>query len=295
MGKKVLMLVAAHADDIEFLYAGTALKYHETQGYEIVYVMSTNNMSGNQAVVTDAKNRKSKNLAHPWYDLMPIRKREAARAAMECFHTEPIHLDYPQRHYRDSAQKTIELRYGNPRPDCVAPDSPTILTAHEDAASVERVSRLILEKNPEVILTHPPMDYTDEHTCTSMLVKKAFEKAKGSGYDGSLLHNLPVTSLNFGKFFDRWETFIDTTGFYRKKLSAIGIHASQVPFVENLELRDETEGKLLGCESAETFIVCHLSETRKGALTDEFRRNYDYCIANWARLFLGGNHRQKSN
>ena len=45
MGNRILMVIGAHADDIELNVGGTLVKYHE-MGYEIVYVMSTNNMSG---------------------------------------------------------------------------------------------------------------------------------------------------------------------------------------------------------------------------------------------------------
>lgn len=39
------MVVGAHADDIEVLAGGTLWKYRR-QGHEVVYVMSTDNMSG---------------------------------------------------------------------------------------------------------------------------------------------------------------------------------------------------------------------------------------------------------
>jgi len=41
-----IMAVGAHCDDIEFTVAGTLLKYHREYNYDIVYVESTNNMSG---------------------------------------------------------------------------------------------------------------------------------------------------------------------------------------------------------------------------------------------------------
>ena len=46
MGNKSLMVIGAHCDDIEFNFGATMLKYHEKFGYDIVYVQSTNNMSG---------------------------------------------------------------------------------------------------------------------------------------------------------------------------------------------------------------------------------------------------------
>ena len=45
MNKQKIMSIGAHADDIEIGSGGTLAKFHDQQ-YEIVYVMSTNNMSG---------------------------------------------------------------------------------------------------------------------------------------------------------------------------------------------------------------------------------------------------------
>ena len=130
------MLIAAHADDIEFNLGGTALKYHERFGYEIVYVQSTNNMSGNwnqhleegkrrntvpEAVLpvikrTEDLDTKTRTTFVPWYVIMPQRKKECEQAAREFFGTEPIHLNHPQRHYTNVKLEQVELRYGAPRP-----------------------------------------------------------------------------------------------------------------------------------------------------------------------------------
>ena len=50
MNQPSVMGVAAHCDDIEFLFAGTLLKYHEKYNYRVCYVESTNNMAGCWAV-----------------------------------------------------------------------------------------------------------------------------------------------------------------------------------------------------------------------------------------------------
>ena len=284
MNKKVLMTVGAHADDIEYCFGATALKYHEKFKYEIVYVEATNNMSGGWAKIIDGK---IKTFDYPWYTMMPQRKLEANQSARECFHTEALHLDFPQRHYKNRDLETIELRYGAPCPDCVPPNTPSILTAHEDPASIERVVNLILDKDPEVILTHPPMDYTDEHTGTCMLVRKAFTKAQSKGYDGSLLFARAGTyTLKYGNYFNTWDSFIDTTGFMQKKRHALGIHACQVACAENLDLSDYLEGKVCGCETAEVFIVCEFAKKRTGELTKEFVNNHQYCVEHWKEMFF---------
>ena len=299
-----LMTIAAHCDDIELRFAGTMLKYHEDIGYDIVYVQTTNNMSGGWSQATKgpraglapmpawitekeaiAANDERVTYRVPWYHEMAQRKLEAANAARDCFHTEPIHLDYAQRHYWDRELNLIDLRYGAPVPDCYDPAVPTIMTACDDPAQIRRVADLILAKDPEVILTHPAVDYTFEHTGTTLLVAYAFHLARKEGYDGSLLLSARV-QRQMGRFFDRWDSFIDTSGFLQKKLEAIGKHACQMPYPEKLDLFDPYAGKLCGCETAETYTVVELSETRGGALTEEFARNHAYCNENWMKLFF---------
>lgn len=299
------MVIGAHADDNEFCFGATMLKYHETFGYDIVYVQSTNNMSGgwNECIrgpraglsplppwITQKKTTSNSEecLQHtvPWYHEIHQRKTEAANVARDCFHTVPIHLDYAQRHYTDRHLNKVDLRYGVPAPDAYDPAVPTIMSAYEYPEPVERVKRLILDKNPEVILTHAPVDYTFEHGGTTLLVRNAFYQAQLDGYDGSLLCAVsPIKEL--GDFFDRWDAYIDTTGFMEKKKQAIGKHACQVADPERLDLWDPVVGQMCGgLKSAEPFTVVQLSETRGGRLTEEFLKTHRYCMENWAKLFF---------
>ena len=87
------MAVGAHADDVELRVGGTLAKYHAA-GYEIIYVMSTNNFSGNWKVLTGDRQFKRTDPSHT--KLMPQRKLEAANGARH-FGTTPIHLDHPQQ------------------------------------------------------------------------------------------------------------------------------------------------------------------------------------------------------
>lgn len=75
MTKPSIMCIGAHADDVEFSAGGTCLKYFD-RGYQIDYVMSTNNMSGRFHIV-EKNNTVSHEEAEPAV-MKPIRKREAA-------------------------------------------------------------------------------------------------------------------------------------------------------------------------------------------------------------------------
>ncbi|NLD54211.1 MAG: hypothetical protein GX652_06075, partial [Burkholderiaceae bacterium] len=176
MGARNILAIGAHADDIEMSMGGATLKYHERFGYAVRYVMTTNNMSGGWAERDGKGGIRQRRVS--WREEMPQRKLEADTAARELFQTGVLHLDYPQRHYKDENDRTLEVRYGSARPECVPEDVPTILTACEDKAAVEQMTQLILESDPEVVITLSLSDANLEHGATFLLVWRAFQKAR---------------------------------------------------------------------------------------------------------------------
>lgn len=247
------MAIGAHADDIEIMVGGTLLKYHAL-GYEIVYVMSTNNMSGN---ISELQSDGSTTTRRPGpLEVMRIRKAECdAAAAM--LGTRPIHLDHPQRHYYDpEAGRQIELRYGCKLPEGCDPDVPSILTASEDVKSVDRLSKLILETDPEVIFTNGINQRNIEHFATALLVTLSFWRAVDHGYQGALLQWREEHTLH-GEANIRWDTFIDNTCFLDQKMRLISQHKCQMPTAEHPDhghrLLSIWKGRVNGCEAAETF------------------------------------------
>lgn len=95
MKKRTVMAVGAHADDIELEVGGTLLKYRDA-GYDIIYVMSTNNFSGTWAQLKGDGTIRVDN--PPYHVIMPQRKKEVAAAA-GVLRAKVVHLDHPQRHY----------------------------------------------------------------------------------------------------------------------------------------------------------------------------------------------------
>ncbi len=253
MKKQKIMSIGAHADDVEINSGGTLAKCHE-QGYEIVYVQSTNNMSGNVSELQpDGSIRRWKETTVP---MMKRRKRECdAGAAL--LGTKPIHLDHPQRHYSGGDGEQIELRYGCVLPEGVPEDVPTILTAHEDAKSVQRVVDLILEHDPACILTHGVRTTSIEHVTTSLLVTKAYWKAVDAGYKGAFLHWLEdYTSLGVSN--TQWDTYVDISDYLDRKMELIGLHACQMPTAHYPDnghrLKARKRGVVCGCKAAEVFL-----------------------------------------
>lgn len=254
MTKQTLMAVGAHADDVEFNAGGTLMKYLD-RGYQVVYVMSTNNMSGSfKERQADGSYRRYK---MPPEDTMKQRKLDADTAARETFQTEAIHLDHPQRHYTSQAGEKVGLCFGAPKPEGVADGRPTILTAHEYPEQVERVTQLILDHNPEAVLTHGPACVDSEHHGTCLLVSKAYRQAADQGFEGMLLHWPDITyqipkSLFGRRCFD-WDSYIDISGYMERKHDAVRHHASVVPEPEQMQYPEW--GLSLGCEHAEPFGI----------------------------------------
>ncbi len=250
--KQKIMAVGAHADDIEVGTGGTLRKYND-QGYEIVYVMSTNNMSGSNKVIKEDGSIES--IDEPPLDMMKLRKKECDDAAA-LVGTKTIHLDHPQRHYNGADGRRAELRYGCDLPDGVEEDVPAILTAYEDPASIQQVVALILEHNPACILTHGITDTDVEHLTTTLLVTRAFWKSVEEGFRGALLHwQYGFTSL--GDINTRWETYVDISDYVDHKMEMLGKHRCQMPTADDPDhghrLRVKKYGTVCGCQAAEPF------------------------------------------
>lgn len=252
MKKQKIMSIGAHADDVEIGSGGTLAKYRE-QNYEIVYVMSTNNMSGSASVLQpDGSITSTK---EPPVLMMQRRKREC-EASAALLGTKPIHLDHPQRHYTGDDGKEVELRYGCPRPEGVPENVPSIITAYEDKKSVQRVVDLIKEHDPACILTHGLSSGSIEHDATCLLITKGYWKAVDAGYKGALLH-WREDSTSFGFANTRWDTHIDISDYLDRKMELIGKHACQMPTAHYPEhghrLRALKQGVVCGCKAAEVF------------------------------------------
>lgn len=250
---RTIMAVGAHADDIEIHLGGTLWKYRQL-GYEIVYVMATNNMSGNIQIANARGDHDI--VSAPPIPMMERRKRECAAAA-EALGAALVHLDHPQRHYTGGdGKERCELRYGAPLPEGIEQDVPSILTAAESAPSVNSLAGLIRKYDPECLFTHGIAQANIEHFATALLVTKAFWKAVDDGFEGAFLQWREAHTLH-GEFNCRWETHVDYSKTLEEKMHLIGWHASQMPnaLAPDFGHRRLAEwfGKACGCGAAEVF------------------------------------------
>jgi len=279
--KKSILVVAAHADDMEMSMGGTCLKYLD-QGYDFRIVYTTNNMSGEFSYVDENGKVRSRSILPD--EEMKVRKDEAAKAAA-IFGTVPIHLDFAQRHYFGEGGKKVNMNYGVPALPLMKPGHPSVLTAHEEPEAVKLLTEIILDFDPEVMMTRGMADTNIEHVCTALYAMKARNDAMKKGYDGTFLMCRGV-GLNIPDAYYRYDTFIDTTGLMKRKLEAIGCHASQKPVPERLDLKDYLEGARCGVETAEPFILGGFGSWKVGPFTTEIWRNHLYCKENYSRMFF---------
>lgn len=273
--KKSIMAAGAHADDNELHFGGTLFKYQD-QGYQIIYLQTTNNMSGSKRF--EGPDGRMRGSVFPPAETMAFRKAECDEAA-KLFHTTPTHLNHPQRQYHGPEGHTVEVRYGSPRPDCVPENAPSILTAYSDEKSVASLTNLILENDPEVIFTHGYGESNIEHYASARLLGSAYWKAVEKGYGGSLLLSTREFT-HLGRMACCWETFVDIDGFIDRRMEAVRKHVSQYP--PNWEggavywrKMAEYRGGICGVKAAETFNFVNPAEPgpEDGELLAELLRN----------------------
>ncbi len=249
MIQKKLMAIGAHADDIELDVGGTLLKYHE-RGYDVIYVMATNNMSGNWWTL-DPDGTKVKRT--PVYSEIMAQRRLEATAAAAVINTTPVFLDYPQRRYMAEDGSFQEAGFGSQCPSIFSAGMPCILMAHEHEREVDRVKGLILEHQPEAVLTHGHLGDNMEHLGTCLLVTKAYHQAVAEGYTGMLLYWHDIAAMTFRENYCRWDTHVDVSAHWERKLDWIALHKCQKPDV--LRLDYPCWGPGCGCERAEVFDI----------------------------------------
>jgi LmbE family N-acetylglucosaminyl deacetylase len=262
-----ILAIGAHADDIELQMGGTLSKY-QSKGYDIGYVMATNNMSGGEEAVREDGDKRPLHLR-----TMENRKREANDGA-KFYGTTAIHLDHPQRHYKTQEGQRVQVEYGSKAPEGIDPSIPNILIAHEHKPSVRRVTDIILDYNPEVVFTHGGQIANLEHLATALLVAKAYWQAREEGYQGMLAYwfDLGVNELgDLHKY--SWQTHVDISDFWEAKMQGTLCHKTMKPNPPALDWPQW--GPACRCRHAEVFSIGARTDmpVQQGAITTELLAN----------------------
>jgi len=239
--KKVIMAIGAHADDIEIRSGGTLAKYHE-MGYEVVYVLTTNNTAGAHTSQTA--------LEHA------TQRRDEAREGARILHTKPIYLDFKETMFEKRGERerlgfqTVNL---NDYPEWGRDKAPIVCAPDLDGA-VEEVAAILRRYEPEIVLTHSPTE-KHEHWATCMLALKAFKKARKCVKLGTLYAwaDSGTATVSIAPDF-----FVDITDTIQTKYVALSKHVSQgfekIPDPPN-RARELYWGSFIGVRFAEAFMT----------------------------------------
>lgn len=184
--RKCIMVIGAHADDVEILAGGTFAKYI-AEGYEGIYVCVINNTAGcaTEAVGGGTKFKGGEGIrfsisesgqTYPVGALETIQiRQEEARKAAEVFNATPVFLDFSQPEIYLGRKKII---YGTREfIDFNPPGRKHISLATRYSEDVGVVTDLLKKYQPEIVITHTLGGEKLDHEGTAYMVYLAFRRA----------------------------------------------------------------------------------------------------------------------
>jgi LmbE family N-acetylglucosaminyl deacetylase len=112
-----------------------------------------------------------------------------------------------------------------------------------DLTLLRRLAAIIREVKPGIILTHPPVDYMEDHTCTCRLVVTAafarempnfvtIPASEPYSRDVTVYHATPHGLTDPLRRLMIPELFVNTEGVHRQKCEALAAHKSQAAWLE---------------------------------------------------------------
>lgn len=226
------LVVAAHADDIEFGSVGTVARWTEA-GAEVSYCIVTDNSSGSNAPDADLA------------ALVATRREEQVAAAAVVGVTDVHFLGYKD----GTLQPTLELR--------------------RDLTRLIRQLRpqVIIQSDPRTIIAADDryINHPDHRAAAEACLYATFPSAESRPIFPELLdeglepHKVEKVYLDFS---ENPSLYVDISSTWEKKAAALLCHASQVgeEAVEFLAMWNRATGKLIGASYAEAYRVLTLNE-----------------------------------
>lgn len=227
----VIMVIGAHADDVE-LYAGGVLSKLIREGWRGIYVCATNNTAGNQL---DSYNPSRpggflnvQKIQGPYpsdaLETMQIRKEEARRAAA-VLGAEPVFLDLNET-FCWIGRRQVYMDH----PLWGSYDAPGhgSVTSASDGPGLALAAGLMKKYEPDLVLTHILGDGNPEHGQTGDLAYRAFRRALAEGARlGQLWMSLKNPPQYLGRAPARPDISVDVTAFAPLNRRALAEHMSQ--------------------------------------------------------------------
>ena len=148
-------------------------------------------------------------------------------------------------------------------------DEPVIFeekTIEPGPGLIRRISDVIVERRPEVVITHLPFDYHMEHRAAHELVKEAIEWAGHTTiYDTAwTVERLLLMEVN--TLIPSPHVIVDVSEAWPRKKAAIDAYATQLAkfrrgyYQEFMEKKAELRGIMGGCRYGEAFLEEPLAE-----------------------------------
>ena len=233
---KIVLVVGAHPDDNDF-GAGATVAKASSQEAKVIYLIATTGQRGSSDEAMTPER------------LSGIRKKEQEDAARALGVREVHFLDYVDGELipdiRLKEQVVIGIRRN--RPDIVFTMDPSFFyfkdfgfVNHSDHRAIGEATLDACYPLARDLLSFP------EHVKAGLQPHKVKE---------ILLHSFIPENANF---------YVDVTDTFDAKITALSLHKSQVPDIQQLEkrMRDRAQaaGKLAGCKYAEAFVRLHLPE-----------------------------------
>jgi LmbE family N-acetylglucosaminyl deacetylase len=131
---------------------------------------------------------------------------------------------------------------------------------------IRRVSNVIVDRRPKVIITHLPFDYHREHRATHELVKEAVEWAGHATIYGDAWVMERLLLMEVNTLIPSPHVVVDVSDVWPRKEAAIEAYASQLAkfqwgyYQDFMEKKAELRGAQGGCGYAEAFLVEPLAE-----------------------------------
>ncbi len=250
---KVLVAVAAHADDVEFNAGGFVARW-VAEGGSVHIVMVTNNCLGDMIVQGGGPNdRKSL----PPAETTEVRHQEQDKAAQMIGAT-VHHLGYRQRGYWDGEKVvTLAFDYDAPAPEAMK-EQPPLVIAYRKADHVQRLADLLISLKPDLVLTQTMLDIDTEHHAVASFTWTAIVRNREQ-LPMPLWFWSPGTSCRCAMMDPHYEHIEDISAFYQQKLALCGAHYCQMTQgrYEMIEARARYWGERIGVEYAEAFKEAH--------------------------------------
>jgi len=256
---KTLVAVCAHADDTELNAGGTLAKLTD-QGAKAHIIMVTNNGSG--FLIPDDGDENRKRRLGP-AETQKVRHREQ-EAAASLVGAKVHYLGYPQRHYWDEELDdavTIGFVQGRAAPEVVT-ELPPLLIAFQRPEHIERLAKLLIDLQPDLILAQPAVDLDPEHHAVAAMVWSAVNQHRRELTNATLRYWSPGSSCIDGLFDPNYDHLEDISDWFDRKLELCAAHKSQMTQFrwEMVKKRAAAWGQRIGVAYAEPFKTAHFSD-----------------------------------